>query len=355
MELKAAINRLVAKQDFTDTEMIAIMRIIMSGNATPAQIGAFLMGLRLKGETAEEIAAAASVMRELVTPVEVTGLPHLVDIVGTGGDGSATFNVSTASAIVAAAAGCHVAKHGNRSVSSGSGSADLLEIAGVCLDLTPVAIARCVRELGIGFMFAPMHHQAMRHAIGPRRELGVRTIFNILGPLTNPASVPNQLLGVFSPDLLFPMIVALQRLGSKHVLAVHGYDGVDEISIGAETTIIELQENTIKQYQITPEQFGIQRTSLTKLKVDSPAASLNMIKGVLANQPGPARDVVALNAGAAIYAAGVAATIDEGYAKALAVISNGQAQAKLDALIQLSHNLMFTKAAGTTGNGHVIT
>ncbi len=242
--------------------MTAVMRSIMTGGATPAQIGGFLVGLRMKGETVNEIAAAAGVMRELAQGVDISGLAHTVDIVGTGGDASGTFNVSTASMFVAAAAGCHVAKHGNRSVSSKSGSADALETAGLRLDLSPQQVAQCVREVGVGFMFAPGHHSAMKHAIGPRKEMAVRTMFNVLGPLTNPAGVPNQLLGVFSDDLLEPLAEVLRKLGSRHVMVVHSRDGLDEISIGDKTEVAELKDGQVHRFSIQPEDFGMQRSSL---------------------------------------------------------------------------------------------
>jgi anthranilate phosphoribosyltransferase len=260
----------------------------------------------------------------------------VVDIVGTGGDSSGTFNVSTTSMFVAAAAGCHVAKHGNRSVSSRSGAADVLEAAGVRLDLTSEQIARCVREVGVGFMFAPGHHSAMKHAIGPRKELGVRTIFNVLGPLTNPAGAPNQVLGVFSEDLLEPLALVLQRLGSRHVLVVHARDGLDEISIGDSTDVAELKDGVIRRYAIQPEDFGLKRANLDTIRVGNPAESLVMLRGVLANQAGPARDIVQLNAGAAIYAAGRAESLAAGLARADVAISSGEAERRLERLIELT-------------------
>ncbi|TVQ89853.1 MAG: anthranilate phosphoribosyltransferase [Chromatiaceae bacterium] len=339
MDIKQAIARVIEGQDLSAAEMTAVMRQIMTGGATPAQIAGLLVALRLKGETVPEIAAAAGVMRELATPVDLTGLAHCVDIVGTGGDAAGTFNVSTASMFVAAAAGCHVAKHGNRSVSSRSGSADLLEAAGIRLDLTPDQVTRCVREVGVGFMFAPAHHGAMKHAIGPRRELGVRTIFNVLGPLTNPAAVPNLLLGVFSATLIEPLAQVLQALGARHVLVVHAEDGLDEISIAAPTAVAELNDGSITGYRIEPTQFGLTPANLDHIRVDGPAQSLAMIEGVLANQPGPARDIVLLNAGAAIYTAGRAATLAAGMAAADAAIASGGARERLDALVRLSGQL----------------
>jgi anthranilate phosphoribosyltransferase len=338
VDIKLTIARLIEHHDLTADEMTSAMQAIMTGAATPAQVAGFLVALRMKGETVAEIAAAAQVMRSLASGVELAGLPHTVDIVGTGGDASATFNVSTASMFVAAAAGCHVAKHGNRSVSSKSGSADVLEAAGVRLDLKPDQVARCVAEVGVGFMFAPAHHGAMKHAIGPRRELGVRTVFNILGPLTNPAGVPNQVLGVFSEDLLAPLAQVLQRLGSRHVLVVHARDGLDEISIGDRTEVAELKDGEIRRYSLAPEDFGLQRSSIDAIRVADPQESLAMLLGVLEDHPGPARDIVALNAGAAIYAAGLADTLIEGVVRADAAIGGGGARNCLDRLVVLTQS-----------------
>lgn len=335
MDMQAAIRAVTEKRNLDADEMTAVMRTIMTGEATPAQIGGFLIGLRMKGETVDEIAAAARVMRELATGVQVTG-SNVVDIVGTGGDATNTFNVSTACTFVVAAAGGTVAKHGNRSVSSKSGSADLLEAAGVNLDLTPEQVAQCINEIGVGFMFAPKHHSAMKYAIGPRKEMGVRTIFNVLGPLTNPAGAPNQLLGVFSSELVEPLAEVLNKLGSNHVLVVNAEDGMDEISVGAPTHVAELKEGQVSTYTITPEQFGVERADIRQLVVNSAAESLAIIKGVLENQPGPARDIVMLNAGAAIYAAGLADTLDAGIRKADTEITTGKAKEKLDALVKLS-------------------
>ena len=338
MQMQQAIDQVLAHQDLSSEEMVSVMRSIMTGGATPAQIGGFLIGLRMKGETVTEIAAAASVMRELASGVSIAGLDHTVDIVGTGGDASATFNVSTASMFVAAAAGCHVAKHGNRSVSSKSGSADVLEAAGVRLDLTPQQVERCVREVGVGFMFAPGHHSAMKHAIGPRREMGVRTIFNVLGPLTNPAGVPNQLLGVFSEDLLQPITEVLQRLGSHHVMVVHSRDGLDEISCGAATDVAELKDGQIRRFSIRPEDFGVRRSPLNVLKVQDAQQSLAIIRGVLEDKSGPARDIVMLNAGAAIYTAGLADSLQRGIEKADRAIASGAARNRLDQLVILTQS-----------------
>ncbi len=338
MDMQQAIRAVTERRDLSSGEMTDVMRLIMTGQATPAQIGGFLVGLRMKGETVEEIAAAARVMRELATGVPVEG-EHVVDIVGTGGDAAGTFNISTASCFVVAAAGGRVAKHGNRSVSSRSGSADVLEAAGVALDLTPAQVARCVEEVGVGFMFAPRHHSAMKHAIGPRREMGVRTLFNLLGPLTNPAGAPNQLLGVFADEWVRPLAEVLGELGSRHVLVVHSADGLDEISIAAETHVAELRDGVVETYTIEPEQFGLERGSLEDLRVDGPEESLALIRQVLAGEAGPARNIVVLNAGAALYAAGLAPDLEEGVAQAGRVIDSGAAARKLDDLVALSQRL----------------
>lgn len=338
MEMTDAINHVINRHSLDAEQMTAVMRTIMTGGATPAQIGGFLIGLRMKGETVTEIAAAAGVMRELAAGVDISGLEHTVDIVGTGGDSSGTFNISTASMFVAAAAGCHVAKHGNRSVSSKSGSADALESAGVRLDLGSEQVARCVREVGVGFMFAPAHHSAMKHAIGPRKEMGVRTIFNVLGPLTNPAGTPNQLLGVFSDELLEPIASVLQKLGSRHVMVVHSRDGLDEISVADSTDVAELKDGQVRRFSLSPEDFGIERSSLDTIRVADAAESIAMIRDVLDNKPGTARDIVMLNAGAAIYVAGVAASLAEGMLMADEVIANGQARSRLEKLAILSQS-----------------
>ena len=336
MDMQTAIRAVTERHDLTKEEMTAVMRCIMSGEASQAQMGGFLIGLRMKGETVDEITAAASVMRELATGVPVKG-PHLVDTCGTGGDGAATFNISTCSAFVVAAAGAKVAKHGNRSVSSKSGSADVLEAAGVSLELEPAQVAKCVDEVGVGFMFAPKHHGAMKHAIGPRREMGVRTIFNVLGPLTNPAGAPNQVIGVFSKEWLEPLAQVLKQLGSEHVLVVHAADGMDEISIGSETFVAELKDGALSTYTVSPEQFGLSRGDVSSLAVSSAEESLQVVRKVLNNQSGPARDIVVLNAGAAIYAAGLAETLEAGVKKADEVIASGEAAKKLDALVALSN------------------
>ncbi len=337
MDLQTAIRAVTENRDLSHGDMETVMRTIMTGNATPAQIGGFLIGLRMKGETVDEIAAAAGVMRELATGVRVDG-PYLVDIVGTGGDGAGTFNISTTSAFVVAAAGGRVAKHGNRSVSSTSGSADLLEAAGVRLDIAPEQVTRCVEQVGVGFMFAPLHHSAMKHAIGPRREMGVRTLFNLLGPLTNPARTPNLLLGVFDRFWVEPMARVLQALGTEHALVVHSDDGLDEISCGAPTRVADLRDGEVHTYDIQPGDFALATSPLEAVTVQSVEASLDMVLGVLDNRPGPARDIVALNAGAAIYACGLAPSLAEGIREAQAVIASGAARERLQALADLTRS-----------------
>jgi anthranilate phosphoribosyltransferase len=336
MDMQAAIRTVTEHTDLCAADMEAVMRLIMTGQATPAQVGGFLVGLRMKGESVDEIAAAASVMRELATHVNVAG-PYLVDTCGTGGDGASTFNISTASALVAAAAGARVAKHGNRSVSSSSGSADVLETAGVRLDLTPEQVVACIEQTGVGFLFAPMHHGAMKHAIGPRREMGIRTVFNLLGPLTNPASAPNQVLGVYSRHWVEPLAQVLKQLGSRHVLVVHAEDGLDEISIGASTRVAELNDGDISVYTIVPEDFGMQHSDLASLTVADAGQSLAMIRAVLNNTAGPPRDIVMLNAGAAIYASGIAPSLAEGVEQAGAVLRSGKANETLEALVRISN------------------
>jgi anthranilate phosphoribosyltransferase len=318
--------------------MHAVMHLIMTGKATPAQIAGFLIALRLKGETVSEIAAAANVMRELATPVTITG-QHVIDTCGTGGDGANTFNISTTVAFVVAAAGGQVAKHGNRSVSSRSGSADVLEAAGVNLDLSAEQVSQCVNTIGVGFLFAPKHHSAMKHTIGPRKEMAVRTIFNLLGPLSNPAGAKNQLIGVFSEQWVEPLAQVLHKLGSEHVLIVNAEDGLDEISINSATTVAELQNGSVRTYSITPEQFGFQRAPLSTLAVDSIQSSLDTLKKVLRGEPGPAKDIVCLNAGAAIYAANLTDTLDSGIQKAQHIIDNGVAFEKLEQLCLISNRL----------------
>ena len=338
MKLSQAINAVLQHQDLNSSEMTEVMRTIMTGGATDAQIGGFLIGLRMKGETVTEIAAAAKVMRELASGVNISGLDHAVDIVGTGGDASGTFNVSTASMFVAAAAGAHVAKHGNRSVSSKSGSADALETAGINLMLSSDQVEQCVREVGVGFMFAPGHHSAMKHAIGPRKEMAARTVFNVLGPLTNPAGVPNLVLGVFSDELLEPLANVLKELGANHVMVVHSRDGLDEISIGDVTDVAELKDGEITRYTIEPEAFDLQRVAIDYIKADGPEQSVAMIRGLLGGEAGPARDIVALNAGAAIYVSGLAGSLAEGVKKAQQVLDNGDGLARLEKLAALSQS-----------------
>ena len=337
MDMQAAIKAVTEHKNLSSNDMTQVMQLIMTGQATPAQIGGFLIGLRMKGETVDEITAAASVMRELSAKVSVPK-EYLVDTCGTGGDASGSFNISTASAIVAAAAGARVAKHGNRSVSSKSGSADVLEAAGVNLDLAPEKVGECIKNIGVGFLFAVKHHSAMKHAIGPRKEMAVRTIFNVLGPLTNPAAAPNQVIGVFGKQWVEPLAHVLQQLGSRHVMIVHAADGMDEISIGSETYVAELKDNAIKTYSIKPEDFGFKRASQDELKAADASASLQIIKNVLANKSGAAKDIVCLNAGAAIYVSGVATSLADGIKKAAAVIADGSALQKLDALVNYSKN-----------------
>ena len=336
MHIQKALQKLLDKQNLTADEMREVMRLIMSGKATDAQIGGFLIALRCKGETIDEIAAAVEVMRELASKVTITG-EHVIDTCGTGGDGANTFNISTTCAFVVAAAGGQVAKHGNRSVSSSCGSADLLEAAGVNLNLSAEQVTQCVNEIGVGFLFAPKHHGAMKHTINVRKEMGVRTLFNLLGPLSNPAGAPNQLIGVFAKEWVEPLAQVLKKLGSQHVLVVNADDGLDEISIASASTIAELKNNQVTTYTITPEQFGFKRASLNDLAVDGAVSSLVMVKSVLDNQAGAALDIVLLNAGAAIYAANITDSLASGIEKARQVIANGTARAKLDALIAYSN------------------
>lgn len=339
-----ALQRAIDHREIFHDEMLKIMRMIMSGELSPVISAALLIGLRVKKETIGEITAAAQVMREFSTKVEVSNTEHLIDIVGTGGDGSHTFNISTCSMFVAAAAGARVSKHGNRSVSSKSGSADVLESLGVNIHLKPQAIARCIDELGLGFMFAPNHHPAMKNVAPVRKELGVRTIFNILGPLTNPASAPNILMGVFHPDLVGIQVRALQRLGAEHALVVYGGDGMDEVSLGAATMVGELKNGEITEYDIHPEDFGFTMAGNRALKVDTPEQSKAMVLSVLDNQPGAARDIVLLNTGAALYAANVAPSIAEGISLARAALASGAAKAKLAQYVAASQQA--AQAAG---------
>ncbi len=331
-----AVARTIDHREIFHDEMLSLVRRIMSGEMSPVMMAAVLVGLRVKKETIGEITAAAQVMREFSSKVVVADRTHLVDIVGTGGDGSRTFNISTCSMFVAAACGARVSKHGNRSVSSKSGSADVLEALGLPLTLTPAAIAASIEATGIGFMFAPNHHPAMKNVAPVRKELGVRTIFNILGPLTNPADAPNILMGVFHPDLVGIQVRALQRLGAEHAVVVYGRDGMDEVSLGAATMVGELKDGEIREYDIHPEDYGFTMASNRALRVETPAQSKAMLESVLADEPGAARDIVAFNAGAALYAANVSATIEAGVAQALEAIASGRARAKLDEFIAFS-------------------
>ena len=334
-----ALQRTIEHREIFHDEMLHLMRQIMSGEMSPVMMAAIITGLRVKKETIGEITAAAQVMREFSTKVEVADKTHLVDIVGTGGDGSHTFNISTCSMFVAAAAGAKVSKHGGRSVSSKSGSADVLEALGMNIQLKPAQIAQCLDEQGIGFMFAPNHHPAMKNVAPVRKELGVRTIFNILGPLTNPAGAPHILMGVFHADLVGIQVRAMQRLGAEHAIVVYGRDGMDEVSLGAATMVGELKDGEIREFEIHPEDFGLVMSSNRSLKVETAEDSRAMLLGVLNNQPGPAKDIVMLNAGVALYAANVAKSMEAGIALARTAIESGAAKAKLDALVALSARL----------------
>ena len=347
MVFKQVLEQVLTGNDLSHTDMLAIMQQVMGGELTPAQIAGLVVALRVKGESVDEIAAAATVMRQLSTKVDISDSTHLIDTCGTGGDGIQTFNVSTASAFVAAAAGAKVAKHGGRSVSSTCGSADVLEALGVNVNLTPQQVARCVNEIGIGFMFAPNHHSAMKHAAPVRRELGVRTIFNLLGPLTNPASAKRQVMGVFSQDLTLKLAKVLQNLGSEHVLVVHGADGMDEISFTGDTFVAELKGGKVSEYTLNPAQFGLKLHALKSIRVENAQQSKAMILDVLqgkskVGKTSAARDIVLLNAGAAIYTAGLQDNIHKGIEHAEKVIDSGAALAKLEALIQLSVQLSAT-------------
>lgn len=337
MQIQATLQKLLDKQDLRAEEMREAMRAMMAGELTDAQIAGFLIALRCKGETVEEIAAAVEVLRELVRHVPVKG-EHVIDTCGTGGDGANTFNISTTAAFVVAAAGGQVAKHGNRSVSSSCGSADVLEAAGIDLDMSAEQVAQCVNDIGVGFLFAAKHHSAVRHTVGPRKEMGVRTLFNLIGPLSNPANAAHQLIGVFDKQWLAPVAEVLKKLGSRHVLVVHAEDGLDEISIAAPTHVAELKNGEVTTYTITPEQFGFERSSLEGLAISDAQSSLKIIAAVLNNQAGPARDIVILNAGAAIYAADLSASLQEGMAKALQAIESGAAKTKLNALVAYSEH-----------------
>lgn len=338
MDLPSAIRRLADGQDLARSEMQDVMSLIMHGEATPAQIGAFLVALMIKGETVEEIVGAATIMRDLAARVETTAT-DIVDTVGTGGDGAKLFNVSTASALVASAAGATVAKHGNRAATGTSGSADALEAAGVNIAISPAQVARCIDEVGIGFMFAPTHHAATRHAIGPRREIGVRTIFNLLGPLTNPAGARFQLVGVFDRKWVRPLAEVFAAMGSRHTLVVSSVDGIDEISLATETEVAEYRDGEISTYRIAPEQFDIDRQPLAAITVRDAAHSLELINQALAGTPGAAFDMVALNAGATIYAADLADSLAAGVERARQVLASGQALAKLQQLAAFTSGL----------------
>jgi anthranilate phosphoribosyltransferase len=339
MNPQEALTRIIEHREIFHDEMLSLMRQIMGGEMSPVLISAIITGLRVKKETIGEITAAAQVMRELATRVDVADNRHLVDIVGTGGDGAHTFNISTAAAFVAAAAGARVAKHGGRSVSSKSGSADVLEALGVNINLAPEQVARSIDETGIGFMFAPNHHAAMKHAAPVRRELGVRTIFNILGPITNPAGAPNQLLGVFHPDLVGIQVRVLQRLGSRHVLVVHGMNGLDEIALDGETLVGELRDGEVTEYSIRPRDFGLQERGVAALKVADAAESKVRVMEALQGAPGPALDVVLLNAGAALYAADVVPSIAVGVESARAAVLSGAARDKLDQFVTFTRTV----------------
>ena len=339
MTPQAALQRVIEHREIFHDEMISLMRQIMGGEVSPVMIAAIITGLRVKKETIGEIAAAASVMRELATPVKVPYDKRFVDIVGTGGDAAHSFNISSTAAFVVAAAGGKVAKHGGRSVSSSSGAADVLEALGANIMLSPEQVAACIEETGFGFMFAPNHHSAMKHVAPVRREMGVRTLFNILGPLTNPAGAPNTLMGVFHPDLVGILVRVMQRLGAERVLVVHGKDCLDEISLGAATLVGELKDGEVREYEIHPEDYGLQMQSLRQLRVGSAGESREMLLGVLDNQAGPAREIVCLNAGAALYVANVADSIGDGIAKAREAIASGAARAKLDQFVQCTQRL----------------
>ena len=338
MNISEAIKAVISRQNLNESEMHDVMNSIMTGQTTDAQIGAFLVGLSMKGETIEEITASAKVMRALATSVELSSNDYLVDTCGTGGDGLGLFNISTASAFVVAAAGGKVAKHGNRSISSKSGSADVLEAAGINLNISPELISHCIEEIGLGFMFAPAHHSAMKHAIGPRKELAVRTIFNVLGPLTNPAKAPNQIMGVYDKSLVEPIANVLKGLNSRHVMVVHSEDGLDEFSIANTTYVAELKDNNISTYTVHPRDFGLQEGNLDLIKAENAEQSLALINEAFSGKKGVARDIIALNAGAAIYVSGLVSSFDEGVTQANQILSDGSAQDKLDAYILASNS-----------------
>lgn len=334
-----ALLRTIEHREIFDDEMLYIVRQIMQGEWSPMMVAAFISGLRVKKETIGEITAAAQVMREFSTKVEVADKTNMVDIVGTGGDGSHTFNISTCAMFVAAAAGAKVSKHGGRSVSSKSGSADVMESLGVNINLAPEAIAQCIAQVGVGFMFAPNHHPAMKNVAPVRREMGVKTIFNLLGPLTNPAGAPNILMGVFHPDLVGIQVRALERLGTDHALVVYGKDGMDEVSLGAATLVGELKDGKVTEYEIHPEDFGLAMASSRAFKVETPEQSRAMLLGVLDNVDGPAKEIVIFNAGVALYAANVADSIAAGITLARNALDSGAAKTKLGELVTLAHSL----------------
>ncbi len=336
MNIQQAIKAVIAKQDLTEDEMHAVMSDIMTGKTTNAQIGGFLVGLSMKGESVAEITAAAKVMRSLATGVQIHHPKYLVDTCGTGGDGLGLFNISTACAFVVAAAGGQVAKHGNRSISSKSGSADVLEAAGVNLDMNPEKISKCVEKIGVGFMFAPAHHSAMKHAIGARKDLAVRTIFNVLGPLTNPAKAPHQVMGVYDKALVEPIANVLKSLGSKHVMVVHSKDGLDEISIADDTYVAELKDGSVTTYTINPTDFSLPLGDLNDIKADDAESSLKLIQQALDGQDGAAKNIIAMNAGAAIYVSGMAKSLQTGINTALEILNSGSAHQKLDDFVRES-------------------
>ena len=338
MNINQAIKAVIEKKHLNESDMHDVMNSIMTGQTTDAQIGAFLVGLSMKGETIEEITASAKVMRSLATPVEIKSNKYLVDTCGTGGDGLGLFNISTASAFVVAAAGGKVAKHGNRSISSKSGSADVLESAGVNLNLSPSLISECIAQIGVGFMFAPAHHSAMKHAIGPRKELAVRTIFNVLGPLTNPAKAPNQVMGVYDKNLIEPIANVLKELGSRHVMVVHSDDGLDEFSIADKTYVAELKDGIVSTYSVHPEDFGLTLGDLKDIRADNADASLALITEAFSGRNGTAKNIISLNAGAAIYVSGLTTSLQSGIDRANQVLSDGSSQKKLDEYIKISNS-----------------
>ena len=338
MNINQAIKAVIEKKNLNESDMLDVMNSIMTGQTTDAQIGAFLVGLSMKGETIEEITASAKVMRSLATPVEIKSNKYLVDTCGTGGDGLGLFNISTASAFVVAAAGGKVAKHGNRSISSKSGSADVLESAGVNLNLSPSLISDCITQIGVGFMFAPAHHSAMKHAIGPRKELAVRTIFNVLGPLTNPAKAPNQVMGVYDKNLIEPIANVLKELGSRHVMVVHSDDGLDEFSIADKTYVAELKDGIVSTYSVHPEDFGLTLGDLKDIRADNADASLALITEAFSGRNGTAKSIISLNAGAAIYVSGLTTSLQSGIDRANQVLSDGSSQKKLDEYIKVSNS-----------------